>query len=255
MPLNLASATKQAIHSKEVKTFYCFELHYIAPDFTTAASYSVGQIVMADSGIVGQGDKAFTCIAPNFAPAVAPADTEGATYWELTEYPLCMTDWSETVFRDSKTYYPAPVKLGEQHQGADGKIQPVTLSVGNVAEDRFIQILLETYEVIGADLKVIQLFEGIDDPLEVTFKVAGAKAKRGQVDFTLSLGFDYLLTAIPGRTIWNRFCRWKWKDQYCKYADTETEECKRTWEDCRDRMENVKNFGGFPGVQNTHFFF
>ena len=253
MPLNLATATKQAIHSKEVKTFYLFELYYMPPDFSVNASYSVGNIVFYDSG---GGNVAYTCIAPNFAPAVTPDDpVDGATYWEETEYPLCMTDWSETVYRDSKTYYPFPVKFGEMKQSGDGQIQPVTLSVGNVAQDRFIQILLEQYEVIGSDVKVIQLFEGIDDPINMTFKISGAKARKGQVDFTLSLGFDYLLSTIPGRTIYNRFCRWKWKDQYCKYAGTETDECKRTWEDCRDRMENVLNFGGFPGVQNNHFFF
>ena len=96
MPLNISTATRQAIHSKEVSTFHLFELHYIPPDFAAAGtSYAEGDIVFYDNG---SGDVAYTALRPNPAPAYAPDHaTQGATYWELTEYPLCMTDWSVSV--------------------------------------------------------------------------------------------------------------------------------------------------------------
>lgn len=165
--------------------------------------------------------------------------------------PLRWTNWSTNVQHGGKTYEPKAIKHDEMGISADGKINDVTVEVGNV--DRQIQLYIETYEMIGKRVKVIQVFPGLPDTIEATFIIKGADARKDTVKFTLSLGFDILNAALPGRVFRARFCWWRFKDANCKYSGADAE-CGYTWEACRGK-DNTTNFGGFPGILNEVFYF
>jgi phage-related protein len=198
--LNLSTAAKTMIQSKEVKTLYLFDINY----------------------------------------------ADGQAPWRLT-------DWSEQVSYSGNVYNPWPIKVGEISQSQDGRVAPVSLVVGNIDEARYVQQLVENYDMIGKKVTVTQIFYGLADAIPISFKIAGIKAAKGVVSFTLSIGFDYLLSVIPSRIMYQRFCRWKFKDANCKYAGGDTT-CGRFWEDCVTKGNTI-NFGNFPGLINSHFFF
>ena len=244
--LSLNSATIQALNAEEVTLINLFDIYYQPSDFDDADSYEVGDLCWYTDS------KVYECILNNPAPSTSPPN---GTYWqEYSSYPLRFTDWSENVVYNSHTYVPFGVKLGDIRWGADGKMQDLTLAVANIGDDRFIQECIENYEVIGQKVVITQLVKDIDDPIQVTFKVKGAKSNKGQVTFTLAMGFDYLKSEMPTRTMFQRYCRWTFKDSNCQYSGIDTT-CNRTFEECKDNKQNILNFGGFPGIINQRFYF
>lgn len=173
---------------------------------------------------------------------------------------LRLTDNKDIVAYNGNQYLPTPMKRSEFRQSNNGKIDDVTLSIGNMAEDRLIQQIIENNEVIGETVTVHEFFLDpetlipIGSPIEIAFRVTAAKATRKQVDFTLSIGFDFLKAELPGRVLFGRFCRWnQFKDAYCKYNGPD-ETCGRTFDDCAAK-DNVVNFGGAPGILNQRLYF
>ncbi len=171
--------------------------------------------------------------------------------YDPAQEPLRWTSWSSDVSHAGKTYSAKAIKHDEMGVSADGKINDVRVSIGNV--DREIQRYIEDYELIGKKVNVIHVFPGFPVTIDATFLIKAASAKKNIVTFTLSLGFDVLNAAIPGRIFRARFCWWRFKDERCKYAGSDAE-CGYTWEACKAKG-NVRNFGGFPGIINDAFYF
>lgn len=175
---------------------------------------------------------------------------------------LYLTDYSEDIHYvagDGQLYISSTVKSGDLTQSSDGKVARTVLSIGNIDEERVIQRYLEDYVVIGNKATISQFFVDVEtgllinSPISTTFKIAGAKANKGQVDFDLSIGFDFLKSTIPNRKVYGRYCRWKtFKGSECKYAGADTT-CEKTFDDCRAKG-NIVNFGGFPAVINQRFY-
>ncbi|MGE4192206.1 MAG: hypothetical protein AB7E51_02330 [Pseudodesulfovibrio sp.] len=66
---------------------------------------------------------------------------------------------------------------------------------------------------------------------------------------TLTLGYGLnLLGAKIGRVAY-RTCPWTFGGQICKYAKSDGEICGKTYDSCR-RKNNLKRFGGFPGLRH-----
>jgi len=177
---------------------------------------------------------------------------------ELTS-PMYLTDCSVDVVWGGHTYESWAIKCGDISQNSDGQIDDVSLAIGNLDEERFIQKILENYEVIGQKVIIRQFFKDssnalIDEPISSTLRVKGATASLGSVTLTLSIGFDVLLQTVPSRVIIAKFCRWKeFKGPHCQYAGAETT-CDRTWGECL-RYSNTVHFGGFPAVLNSRLYF
>lgn len=248
--LNLNSDTAIAINSRNVKTFYLFDIFYSPNSFSSGTSYSVGSVVK-------YSDLVYRAIIDNSSPSTAPPN---GIYWEKIDYPLCYTNWDEEVMFSSKMYTPLPCEFSGITQTTDGKIEDSSLTVSNIAEDRLIQQIIETLEIINETVVVTQVFINPDtqniltsDSVQRTFKIKGAKAKGGTVTFSLSIGFDAFLMKVPKRKMFRKFCRFNFKDEYCKYSGS-IETCGKTWEDCLAR-NNTYNFGGFPGILNSKFYF
>jgi len=171
---------------------------------------------------------------------------EGVLYW---------TNWNERLVYGSKTYEPQVIKHSELTQSTDGKINNITLSIGNA--DRIIQYYIENYDLIGKQVKITQLFVDsggtIQGEITVTFFIEGAVATKKQVDFTLSIGLDYLKAKVPSRKMFSSFCRWQFKDANCGYSGADAT-CSKSFKECL-RKGNQKNFGGFPAILNQRLYF
>jgi phage-related protein len=176
--------------------------------------------------------------------------------------PTCMymTDAAESVSFESRIYKDTPIKRSNISTGTDGKIEPVTISIGNIDEDRTIQQIIESHDIIGQKIILREMLintatMGIIGGTIAEFTVKGAKARLGQVDFTAGVGFDFLINTIPGRKMFSKACRWpKFGDEYCKKVLGVGETCNRTYEDCTAKGNQI-NFGGAPAILNQRIYF
>jgi len=174
-------------------------------------------------------------------------------YYSETEPPKRWAAWDIDVVYDGNVYERSAIKHSELTQSTDGKINDVTLTVGNA--DRVIQYLIETYDLIKKPIRILEIFEGVDECISHTYTIKAAKTKKDSAIFTLSIGFDFLKLEVPARKVSSRICGWDFKgtDGACGYAGPDTT-CDHTWEDCKAKG-NVSRIGCFPGVINERIYF
>lgn len=166
--------------------------------------------------------------------------------------PKRWTNWDEPVLYDGHEWVPQTIRHTEVTTNSDGSVSPVNMMVGNIDEDRIVQQLIEQYRLIGKKVRIIQVLSGGLHILTYEYRIASARAVKGQVIFTLSIGFDVFNIRIPGRRIIAGFCAWQFGDGDCKYSPGADEECDNTWQDCKMK-DNTPNYGGFPGTTNDYF--
>ncbi len=167
-----------------------------------------------------------------------------------TEAPLRWTSWDEPVLYNSLTWNPQTIRHSEVTTNSDGSISPVTMLVGNLDSDRLIQQAIEQYNLVGRKVTIIQLLSGGSHIITFEYRITGARATKGQVNFTLAVGFDIFNIRIPGRRMLAQFCAWQFGDENCSYTPATGEECEKTWQDCK-KKGNTQNFGGYPGINNN----
>jgi len=171
--------------------------------------------------------------------------------YDPNEAPLRYTNWDEPVSYGGNIYDPAVIKHSELTQSSDGKLNNVTLMVGNA--DRIIQRYIEEYDLIGKRVKVIQFFIGsASGQTQGTFKIKQVIAKKDTATFTLSIGIDYLRVQVPRRTASARHCGWQFRSAECGYEGADTD-CEKTFEDCMAKG-NIARIGCFPGIINEKIY-
>ncbi|MCP4158603.1 MAG: DUF2163 domain-containing protein [Deltaproteobacteria bacterium] len=159
--------------------------------------------------------------------------------------PKYWTSSNEDVTFNGKIYESFSLEHTEISQGSDGKINPVTLSVGNA--NRIMQYYINNYELVGNRVNIIQKFQDVDTVLKYTFVVGGIKATDSSVSMELSLGVDVLKISAPSRFLYSKSCSFKYRgSDTCKYSGSKTS-CNKTIYDCRAHG-NLENFGGFPAL-------
>lgn len=174
--------------------------------------------------------------------------------YDPNKEPLRWTDWDDTVSYGGYIYEPQAVKSTGINQSDDGKIESVTLTIGNA--NRQIQYYIEQYGLIGKRIKIIEVFCAADGSqkgnIPLQFKISSATAKKDVATFTLSFGFDIFNITIPNRKVYTDFCQWQFKDENCKYAGGH-DSCAKTFADCKKKINNL-NFGGFPALVRSHIY-
>lgn len=154
----------------------------------------------------------------------------------------------------SNPYTPNVIKHSDIRQSSDGKIEDMTVQVGNA--DRIIQGYVENYEMMGKQVIITQIIKKVDGSLagiEMAYRIKKVSCKKDYATFTLSIGIDMLQSVFPSRKILSRFCWWVFKDEDCAYTGSATE-CDRSFDNCK-RLKNTARFGGFPGVLRERFYF
>jgi len=181
-------------------------------------------------------------------------DFEYINHEGLTRH-LRYTSWDEKVSYDGHIYEAVPIKHSEVSTSSDGKINPISITVGNA--DGIIQGYLNTFEVLGQNATITEIIlTPQNEPAlisEFVLKIKDAVCNTKTAVFTLSIGFDVLKAEVPGRKIMSRFCWWTFKSDECGYAGSDIQ-CGRTFDDCL-KKGNLSRFGGFPGVINERFYF
>ncbi len=159
--------------------------------------------------------------------------------------PKYWTSSNEDVTFSEKFYESFSIEHSEISQDSDGKISPVTLSVGNA--NRIMQYYINNYELVGKRVNIIQKFLNGNTVLKYTFVIGGIKATDSSVSMELSLGVDVLKISAPSRFLYSKSCTFKFRDtETCKYSGYKTS-CNKTIYDCRAHG-NLANFGGFPAL-------
>ena len=174
-------------------------------------------------------------------------------YYSDEEEPLRLVNYDVEVLWQGNVYTPNVVKHSDITFNSDGQINEITLTVGNV--DRIIQYYIEQYDMIGKKARTIEIFVGTNCYIPQTFKIKGAKVKKDFATFSLSMGFDYLLTEVPSRKMFARFCGWTFKgaDGNCPYTGSDLT-CEHTFEACKAKG-CLHRFGGFPAIINERIYF
>ena len=275
--LTLDAETIEAINSSEVKPLALYsieyddnmgDLHDTHDAWADGSVYSIGDFVTYDG-------TTYKCIKYHHSYAARPPAFDRDTFldglgvpehywprfyqWEevgaeaiLPASPLRFTSWSESIVYEGNTYISWGIKHSGAKQSSDGKIQNVTLAVANIDEDRVIQRVIEDFDIIGSQVTIIEMFLDESGVIENSYTVVSARAIKGQVMFSLSMGFNFLNIMVPGRKAYRDHCRWILGDEYCKYSGAETT-CDKTFKTCRGIMENSANYGGFLGIKNEIF--
>ncbi len=175
--------------------------------------------------------------------------------YDPMEEPLRWTNWDVAVTYDGKTYEPQSIKHTEISQSSDGKLNDVTLTIGNL--DRQIQYYIEQYNLMGKKVTIRHILAdkdaSIKGDLRTVFTIKGAKTNRSTAAFTLSVGIDFVKAQVPARRMFARFCSHQFKDENCRYSGTQTT-CSKTFSECK-RKGNIRNFGGFPAILNERIYF
>lgn len=155
---------------------------------------------------------------------------------------------TEDITFGGNVYTAFAFELGEVRSGGDGRIQGVTLRVGN--PERALQPYLEAHDgLVGCavTLTVVHADNLASDYAELTlnYDVLAAEPKSDWITFTLGAE-NPLRRRFPLYVAVPYSCNWAFKGAECAYAGAATS-CSRTLDACR-ALSNSARFGGRPGI-------
>jgi lambda family phage minor tail protein L len=92
-----------------------------------------------------------------------------------------------------------------------------------------------------------------DAHIDFIYYIDNYTANESTVEFVLSSKYDIIDLTLP-KGVYNRnYCRWKFKSTECGYVGGQTI-CDKRKATCKDTMNNIVRFGGFPSVPNNRLF-
>lgn len=171
-------------------------------------------------------------------------------FYSPTQSPVRFTNLSDDMTFEGSVYTSATIKRSEMTTGSDGKINDITVSIGNA--NGIMQYYYENYQMSGKKLRIRQLFKGAASYIQYDYVIKSAKITGKQIDIACGLGIDVFKLSVPARTVLRNFCKWQFRDANCTYSGTDTT-CSKQFADCQ-RKGNLPNFGGFPGVVSSKSF-
>ncbi len=168
---------------------------------------------------------------------------------------LHLAEYDADITFNAITYQKFPIKHDEIAENSGGEIDTVHVSVSNV--NRLIQTYLEQYDFRGKKVTIKLVWKDkLDDPdafMDFVFYIDTYTASEQSVDFTLSSKFDVLSVELPFGRYNRNYCRWKFKSIECGYVGAQVS-CDKRRVTCRDVMENILRYGGFPSIPTTRVF-
>jgi lambda family phage minor tail protein L len=158
-------------------------------------------------------------------------------------------EYDADVVYNGITYLKFPIKHDSTSENSTGRIDQVMLTVGNAS--RFLQYYLEAYDLRGKKVDIMIVFANhlndTDANLVFTYFIDNYTANEESGQFILSSKFDVLDVSLP-LCVYNRnYCRWVFKSTQCGYSGAQTACDKRRYT-CKQVMNNVSRYGGFPSI-------
>ena len=177
-------------------------------------------------------------------------DVDFSNYGITDEIKLCYNNEEiEWPTGSGQIWQPFPFELGVKDDTSKGEIATIELKISNV--NRVMQHYLE--EVRGGVESTVTLrlvnseHLDIETPeIEEEFEILSTYSDANWVYFTLGAPNPFNLQFPRPKYIQN-FCRWQFKDEYCRYSGSQYTTCNKTFTDCKKRG-NSERFGGFSGV-------
>jgi len=162
---------------------------------------------------------------------------------------LYYTNYGSAVTYDGIEYVPAVIHHDAFKENTTGKIESVTLEIGNV--DKIIQYYIDSYNALRkAKVVIKQVFkEELSDPTcydEQIYYIDGCSVSTSVASFVLGSSFDIMNVKVPKRTYSRGYCQFRFKGTECGYAGPEGT-CNKTIQRCIE-LGNVERVGMFPAI-------
>lgn len=168
---------------------------------------------------------------------------------------LYFAEWDSDVVYDSITYTRFPIKHDEIPENSQGEIDNFRVTVANV--NRIIQAYLEEYDLRGKKVTIQLVYadklDNTDAHIDFIYYIDNYTATQDAVEFVLSSKYDIIDLTLPNGVFNRNYCRWKFKSTECGYAGAETS-CDKRKTTCKNTMDNIARYGGFPSVPTNRLF-
>ena len=180
---------------------------------------------------------------------ITPIYLYSIQYDEVGNRWMRLAGYSTDIVFDGITYQKYTVVHNGTRENLNGRIDKVTLSIGNV--DRVLQYYLDTYDGLKGKKVILSMvwLENLDLPecvISDEYYIEDSTSYRKAVSLTLASSLDVLDVQLPRRSFYRYYCRFLFKGQDCGYAGAEGV-CNKTFNRCQE-LGNTTRFGGFPGI-------
>jgi phage-related protein len=161
----------------------------------------------------------------------------------------------DNVTWDGETWTKRAIEIEVSKQSAQGVDQGSTLRIGGTDfSDAFTQYLHKCRGLKGEAVTIRHVYGGdLTEAAVITeeYIIAEHAPGDGMAELTL-ITAEVLFQAFPRRSYNNSRCEFQFEDaDTCQYASTAVS-CGRALTDCIT-LDNVSNFGGFPGIPGEEF--
>ena len=172
--------------------------------------------------------------------------------YDGSSHNLNFAEYDADIVFAGVTYSRFPIKHSNIGENSSGETDQFSVTVSNV--DRMIQAYLELYDFRGKKVTVTMVWANqladTDACITWDYYIDNYTANEDAVEFTLSSKFDVLDVQLPAGTYHRNNCRWKFKSAECGYAGAQTT-CDKRKATCRDTMNNLARYGGFPSIPSV----
>lgn len=163
---------------------------------------------------------------------------------------MALAEWNEDVTFSGVTYNAYPIRIGRLISSRDGSVPTVNLDVENAS--RSFQEKVENYDGYRGTKVIIRtvdadLLGDTDAKVDDRFWIQACSITNQIITFHLATQFDIFNLSVPRRRFFRDQCPWIFRGANCQYDGAETM-CDKTWDTCRNTMDNAIHFGGFPGM-------
>jgi lambda family phage minor tail protein L len=178
-------------------------------------------------------------------------DYDGSNDLNLAEYD------TDIVYPTSGgiTYTRFPIKHDGIPENSQGEIDTFRVSVANV--NRVIQAYLEGYDLRGKKVTITLVWANqladSDANIKFIYYIDNYSVTQDAVEFALSSKYDIIDLTLPAGTYNRNYCRWKFKSTECGYTTPQTT-CDKRKTTCKNVMNNIARYGGFPSVPTGRLF-
>ncbi len=153
-------------------------------------------------------------------------------------------------------YYAAPVRRGQIKQNESGRINKVSLSLGDVNSQSSKQFLADLNLIKGAKIVIRRTTADLNradpDSYRIIFRgfVTGISAGEGNLHIEIAERYHDWFRPLNKREF-SKICNYVFKGPRCQYAGPETF-CDKTYIACQG-YGNTARFGGFPDIPGLQF--
>ena len=171
---------------------------------------------------------------------------------------LPLAEWDTDITYPTSggvTYTKFPIKHDQIGENSQGEIDTFKVTVSNI--NRTIQAYIEANDLRGKKVTLTLVWANqladADAHIDFVFYIDTYSANQDTVEFTLSSKYDIIDLDLPAGKYNRNYCRWKFLSPECGYTTPESS-CDKRKDTCKNTMNNIARYGGFPSVPTTRIY-